>query len=1210
MGLVNPFTGTEAKAKEPVNEDLMDKKYKENIEDLAVQIDNIQTGGGSSSIEDLLGTILTDKRLFSNEGVYFKKRFHVLTHRGDSRTSKNDFDNQGVDLEGNDKESRFFYKHDDSINYSDDFDADAYYKGTTGFLLKDGFTEFKIKKGENFFGIGIGILSSGQSDSVTVLIDGATPVSIGLEDQNGNAAPNTFGTNPTNTKFQQIFWYFGLDGGEHTVKIINTDSGSAPAYLNFVDIGYKPRRYTINHDIHVNKSKASIRGLEVNFPEGDFSFAKSIGYGHTGMIVGKTDGTIRVVDGLEPAKSLCKSGETIAFSGAVTSLPLKNTTFFPSSGIGLFQHPYGGTFQFSWSSKTEATIANHSLDNIIWKNQPQEDLDLEQGFSNNATTNAARLNAQVIYWAKPTINVTSANNKLDFEMTIIDGSGVPQTTTHVATLALGQYDDELVPLSNAIVKAMEAVKSIQGINGKYYAKFQKDISKWVIGAEGDGVTEVNFLFSSGANQANSIHSDLGYPNSDLSGDKFQYATTTKSHIAPRTMYADKYTQPANSPNVKFNTSTSVPTAPYNETVDRLGFTRGRSVNNSGEPTIQISPDPDACGVIVYIGPNTDGLGQAIKYTIDDQEINYILQPDAWNVEGSTGPNVIVPIIIVYPRGSKKITISDSRYNMFGIDIPNTTTTIHFAGYKQLYTRPNLENVATDEQVLKFIDVAPLQQYATIYANNAGSLYSPGSNDSINTVNETGSWGATTATTMFNGGGRTTSSTNAFVDYNITISGIGAIWLKLKQSTNTGEAIQMFISTGAIVESTDLVSTISSLSRTDSWSDGAEIIGINGIPAGTYNVRFKNIGVNGSLIVLSSGCTIADSVPPDTNVYVNTDATNNGQTSAYALHGHYSPMLFSSNDRVPSVIDNSAYKWGITSFMNYASNTNSWIANNFSYSVNIHKLRSYYGAMSFLQGTDYVEVMGLCKSITNIDNRRASTARSLLMTGFIDGVQMPNTTNPRVCGKNGSANLSFETSCPGAFKRFEFEGISMTGKVISIGDTRGAKPGQPILLIDNVGAEEQAVIASIVVGVSITIEKPLVVLTDADIIDIKFHGFHTMRVVNDDPTVANDYLNNNMILEPLDLQPSNFKKRNRQGTKLETAMTSETLTNGVVMAPPLFSDGSYADYRELNFSMIEVSSSESVDLRTWPVYVGTGTVTLKSTAQRLIADDINDFDWDY
>ena len=1209
MGLVNPFTGTEAKAKEPVNEDLMDKKFKENIEDLAVQIDNIQSGGGPSSIEDLLGTILTDKRLFSNEGVYFKKRFHVQTHRGDSRSSKNDFDTQGIDLEGNDKETRFFYKHDNATGYGLSVDPDAYYKGTTPFIPKDGFTEFKIKKGENFFGIGIGLLSAAQSDSVTVLIDGATPVSLGLEDQNGNAAPNTFGTNPTNTKYQQTFWYFGLDGGEHTIKILNTDSGAAPAYFNFVDIGYKPRKYTINHDIHVNKSKASIRGLEVNFPEADFSFAKSTGFGHTGMIVGKSDGTMRVVDGLEPATSLFKAGETIAFSSAVTSLPLKNTTFFPSNGIGLFQHPYGGTFQFSWSSKTEATIANHSLDGIIWKNQPQEDWDIEQGFEDNGIVNGARINGQVIYWAKPTILVSSGNNKLDFEMTIIDGSGVPQTTTHAATLIVGQYDDELVPLSNAIVKAMEAAKSIKGINGKYYARYQKDISKWVIGAEGDGITEVNLLFSSGANQANSIHPDLGYPNSDLTGEKFQYATTTTNHVAPRTMYTRKYNESADNPNIKYNSSATTRTNDFDDVADRLGFGRGRGIEIAGSPTIQINPDPNCCGIIVYIHPNNNGAGTAIKYTIDDQEINFVLHPDAWNIESANGPGVAIPVLIVYPRGSKKITIGDSRYSYLSIDAINVTSTIGFLGYKQLYTRPLLEDIATDEQVLKFIDIAPLQQYATTYANNAGTLYSPGANDSINVITESGSWNAAGPTSFWNGFARTTTSTNAFVEYDITLAGVGGIWLKCQQHTSNAEAIQMFISTVAIVEGTDLVSTTTALSRTASWSDGAEIIGINGLPAGTYNVRFKTIGVN-VLTFANVGCTIADSIPPDTNVYTNVDATNNGITSSYPLHGNYNSMLFSSNDRMPSAMDNADFKWGHTNNVHYASNTTTWISNNFSYVTNIHLLRNYYGAMASLQGTDYVEVMGLCKSISVIDNRRVSTARSALVTGFVDGVQFPNTYNPQVCGKGGSANTALETSCPGAFKRFEFEAITMAVKIISIGDTRGAKPGQPILLIDNVGAEEQATIASIVVGISITIEKPLVVLTAANVVDIKFHGFHTMRVRNDDAVVTDDYFVNNMILEPLDLQPSDFKKHMRQGTKLETAMTSETVISGAILAPPLFSDGNYANYRELNFSFIEVASSESVDLRQWPIYAGTGTVTLKSTAQRLIADDINDFDWDY
>ena len=47
MALLHPFSGGEAKAKEPINQDLMDLKYKENIEDLDSRVTTLEGGGGS-----------------------------------------------------------------------------------------------------------------------------------------------------------------------------------------------------------------------------------------------------------------------------------------------------------------------------------------------------------------------------------------------------------------------------------------------------------------------------------------------------------------------------------------------------------------------------------------------------------------------------------------------------------------------------------------------------------------------------------------------------------------------------------------------------------------------------------------------------------------------------------------------------------------------------------------------------------------------------------------------------------------------------------------------------------------------------------------------------------------------------------------------------------------------------------------------------------
>lgn len=1201
---------TQTEAKAVIDEQLMDTGLRLNFDDHESRLLAVEAAVGTAgevSVEDLFADILTDKRFFSNEGILFKRRYHASTTKNDARISAKAFDkDSGGDIEGDDKEVRVMFKHEYDDLIQGGVDSNLLYKGASVVMIDGAEILFKVKRGENFFGIGTRV-NPGHSDTIEILIDGQTPVSLSLVDQNGNAAPNSFSNNGSIDRPGTVFYYFDLDGEEHIVSIKNNDSLSRPTEFEFVEIGYRSRDYSITNDLHINKSKALVKGVQVDIAEQDVSFTKSTGYGHSGMLVSNTSGVVRVVDGLEGAMTHVKSDETIDFTSAVTTIPVKTAFNFPDKGICLFQHPLGGTFQFSYGSKTTTTVQTNSLDDIIWKLQPVNSLDIETGFNNQAATGDAKINATITYWAEPTIEINSGNNKIDFEITITDSAGVDQTTSHTATIPSGWYDAEIINIADTIVQQMEAVKPL-GTDGRYYAEWQSGIKKWVIGASGKNIVSIAFDFATGANFASSIHPTLGYNNADISGDNAYYANNETTHRPVRAYYGDKFTRSPDSQDVKYTTS-NVSATPENPDVEsRLGFDNVRPMSDGNEVNMQIHTDDDSCGIIAYFVTRNNNTGVSMYYQIDDRERTYMFynQQYGFNNVSDGIYGRVIPVILTYPRGSKKICFGDTRVNMFtnrsgGV---NTISQIQFAGYKQLYSRPKIEDVASDENILRVYDIAPKSLYSTTYGNNSGVLYSPGSNDSINTVTETGSWAAAGPSDFWNQFGRITTSSGDFVEYDFTINGdCGGIWLRVICTTSTPEGVEFYLSTSAINESTDLISTTCFLSQTGPISDGADGIGMYGIPQGTYKARFKlSATTSPNFVVL--GVTVADTIPPDVNTYVIADTTNNGQTVPRALFGKYNTVLGNANDRVLNSMRNSQYKFGYpTDVHTSGSFSNADHSGNEQYSFGIARSRKHYGNSLLFAQNEYCETISMCKSITI--QHSTFTSYSTIITSFIDGVATPNTTTARQAGKNGAANNSIESTAEAVFKRFEFEGITMTGKVVSITDTRGLRVGEPILLVDNVGAVEQKNITSIVVGVSVTVDTPLTVLTDSNVVAIRYHGIHTSRYRNDD---ASSSFVSNFIVEPLDVQPSNFKKRNLQGTVLETAITRQTIANTETISLPVFSDGEIARQREVSLSMLS-SDGASYSWEDFPIYSG-GGARVKLVARRLVPGNILDFDWEY
>ena len=140
MTLLHPFSGTEAKAKEPINQDLMDLKYKENIEDLAAQIDAISIGGSGGTDAGSIGEILLGGE--TNEGRLWKRRFNLIQHMLNQDSSNpSGFDPEGKSLKN--ELLSFIQTNDTGLTLGVDFDT---YLGNYLIVQKSSAFSFKVKK--------------------------------------------------------------------------------------------------------------------------------------------------------------------------------------------------------------------------------------------------------------------------------------------------------------------------------------------------------------------------------------------------------------------------------------------------------------------------------------------------------------------------------------------------------------------------------------------------------------------------------------------------------------------------------------------------------------------------------------------------------------------------------------------------------------------------------------------------------------------------------------------------------------------------------------------------------------------------------------------------------------------------------------------------------------------------------------------------------
>lgn len=1173
MSLLHPYTGDETKAEAPIDQDLMDLKIRENLEDLAVQIDNIGGGGGGGAASTgAIGEILSGGK--NNKPVYWKRRFHPFEHMLNPESENP----SGFDPESRNATNSLlsFIQSNDTGHSS--FSDSRDYLGQSLRIAKSSKLSFKIKSGVNFFGI-VHTRANNQSDNVVVLIDGQTPSSLGLVDENGNAAPDTFSTFSATAFYQHPIFFYGLDGDEHIVTLENDDSASKFLNISAVEVGYKTNNPTINETLNVKSGRANIKGTEVSFDETDLTFGELDKNGHTGSVVCNTAGTLSVLNGMSPANTQAKPEIEINFaSGPVSSIDVKNNFYFPDNGILLVSTPYGAHFLASYNSKTDTTIQTHSFDGLVWQSQPTESFTPLDSFDGAASTGTGDININL--WASAPIEINSTNNKIDFEITV---NGV--TTQHSATVENGRYSADLVPLDNAINKAMQFVKPI---DGRYSAEYNKESQLWTIFVTDDEVDKIDFLFSTGANTATSIHPVIGFDTTDLIDEKSYLATNELQHLACRVFEKDPVYMSAEDPRIKYGFTGSVTGSAEADIEDRLNVPPFRRL--SGDRLMQIFVDADCCGLELNFSKHY--FNQMVTVQIDDGQLMYLLNPQDGSAVTTNIRNKLMTAFISFPRGSKKISIRDEGSSVF--EIYDDANEIRFAGARQYFTKPAWEKLTKSEAILETIDISPVSLYATIYGHNGGSLYSPAAqDDNINTIIETGSWANSGLNnTFFNGATRSSNTNGDYVDINFTLQGDGGgFFMKSAPNASGSTKISMYLSAAAIIEATDLIQN-----NHQAWGVqyfDQDTLKIIGLPNGTYNLRVKKIA-SGFLDHIALG--IIDTVPPQENANTLSDINNTGQGVCYPVNVIREQVMQDSGDRVPTWLERSGYKEDVVTKVNYSINSPSWSNLDDTATLVTNGVDGYFGAwLSENVNGASMSFSGFMKSYSVMD--RCFTSNTTSLQPFINGVQTLNNYSQANQVKGGSAPSSARQSRVATTQKlFKLSCSFSSGDTFNLNDTRGIKIGKSIILDDGTN-KENATVLSVVNGVSFTVKKARNIVVDANVVEAQYQGFHSISINTNDASTWETY---GFEYEPLTISPSKSIRRMNQDFKYEkVGVTHKGIPSGGDIYYPVHSDGVVGNWTTSTIEVIGCNGGAyrlDQDLKN---ITTTGDLDIKITSERLV-----------
>lgn len=1192
------ITASQTDAKSPIDEDLMDTGLRLNFDDHETRIlalEGAGTGTGGTSIlalqeEPAFGQVVEGMQ--TNCARLDRGKWHTMSSRNfKMRQNLNAYDPIDPDLATlhhalteNDTASRPNTDAEEYLGFSLD-------------LKKNEKRSFRVKVGYNYFGL-FYTRKSTTTDSVTVTVDGVAVNTAGLVDEEGTTHSATFTTVSANTRYQTGKWFFGLDPDkEQTVVVENTDSGTDVMLWEATEVGFATEKeiVAVGHaDVVRNAGTMLARGAETTLARRTLSFDSSVAYGRIDAEKSDSAGSVTTIKGAECAMTVLRPDEVLA--PADTSLEVQSALIFPDRGFVHLQTGFSDIIA-SYTGKTTTDPQSHSLDGVIFDRDFEDftasaDFGVSTDMKSDVLVNLIA-SGDTGSGVTNAVEVSSSNNKIDFKIGL-DGAAA---TTHAATVTSGLYsgDKEIMYLGEAITAAMETAKSLPS-GYEYFADYSKETQKWRFGVKGNNVETFELLFSSGANQANSIHGDMGYNDTDLTGSLSYDAQTEVRHRALRCFDRGVF-QSASGPNVKTNFD---PGAADLDTVE--DDIRSRWGLSDMESTTQAQPmhrvwatDEHVCGMeFTFANIDTSAI---VMVQMEDGHLYYARQTDDTAKQETNARGDLKSFFVTFPMGSVECKVYVIDYDAG--KLRGFANQGSFVGYRELRPHAPFEKCDSDESAFKFYRIRPRVYFKEVYAHD----YAVQSNafERVDTITFNGSWSTSASTTDFNGTMRQTSTSGDDVDLTVTLVGTGMIGIKTFINPSQTERIDVFIASGGTGTSAaaNLVARATLDTAASQEVRSLDFITIGPYPAGQYTVRFENQQSAQFSVLGFVVCDETESEPEANSVG---ELTNNDRSIGFPYWGcvHLS-LIQDQSDRTPPGLEREGYNEGkvladyaISDHVNFQNRENDVEVSN--------RGNAWYANQASTRSTggsgQYFGTFAMCDTIFSRDGARS--VRTTIAEPRIDA-RNDSTYSQRVQVKAGSAPSSGREDFFPLYKKNFNRLLSANmpdSTTVNITDTRGVRNGQRIRVTADGQTDEYRRVTAVTTDTSLTLNKAIsgfANFTTANNAKVHFGGFKRLKITENN---AQDMEMSNLSYLPLAVQEiMPFKDPNKVGEIAKSEMIE--LATGDDLNPPVFADGRVATWEETIVVVTNKAATQSYDFSAGfkDITISTGTIDVKMTAIR-------------
>ena len=1047
------------------------------------------------------------------------------------------------------------------------------------FSMDQGEKRYFIKKrGVSTIGISYRRTVSTSSDNVELRFNGQTLTALSIKDEDGvvygSDGISTIG-GVTVTRYQETKFFTGFPVDEEIiVEVFNNDSVSKIFYWDSVIViyGTPPSLLAVGHsDIKLTSGKATVRGLEVDVAGSDLVFEESSGFGRQDILAIDTAGVTSVLKGAEPAMTKVRAGKTVT-AGVDSSIPVMSNLFFPEKGICQVSYPFGNSATMSYSSKVQTAIISTYFDGLLWDKTlpayqaltglPTGTAGVVGDFHGDIVINLLA-SAHDGTGLSNAIEIDGSNNKLDFEIQI-DAEGSP--SAYAITIPSGIYTGSpgYMNIGEAIAKQMQLAKPLPDQNS-YFAKYNPTAQTWQIGVKSNGtVVAFSLPFLTGANEANSVHSDLGFFSFDRTGSFDYMAENTKQHEAVKTFdRSGKFRDPSH-PNTQF-VLVDQPEQPgiaglqLEQLPAGLSFVR---VYNNQEGMVKIMTSPDSVGIEIPFVITTAGTTFAAQ--IDNGEVYYIAQNDSPEHTIAAYGGRVMNSILTWPRGTKEVVIHEQSHAMLELTSEGVGSNgLTWVGYRELFSHAPLEKLSTTQAAYPDpFDIRAKKLYAQAFLNEFSGV-----GEKMATPSYSGSFSIVSGGTGIGGSDRRTTTISDYAEATFTINEDGGgIYAGFSGSTNSSRHIELFLIEGGVgtFAADNLIQVAGFSSPTwlidTRWNNR---LGTVGLKAGTYTARWRKADATSAARLFGlEGFTVVDGDETHPDVYRTDDLANDQVSISWPHWGvEYKSMFKDGTPDVPLYLERSGYNTGEYEF-DYAvsaltitqpidavavgENWWNWWSSRFT-STGINDVVGFYDEMesAFLR---------LCTIVT--------TSPTIQPT--IDGVVKSTFSQLNPAKNSGTqAGSTTVTGFPMFKKNFftKATGNMPDATTIPVTLTDGIRVGSPVHISATGQPTEIRIVQSVTLNTSITLNRGITGFANYTVANgtkLNFGGSHRLKVEN---LSATNWSLNCWGVLPLPVKTGKmFKDYDQSDIEIAT-IEIKGVGAGQDLPIPRYKDGSLATFTE-------------------------------------------------